>query len=111
MTPKKNSKKYQSKSKKVVSKKAAPKKKLAKKRVSPKKAERAKQARMEMEFIGPTEELGKLLFDLFQTHELKTGYAKEIARDAKIELLPGRMEKGAPSVVILLTIGLGVPGS
>ena len=64
-----------------------------------------------MEFIGPTEELGKLLFDLFQTHELKAGYTKEIARDAKIELLPMRMAKGVPSVAVLLTIGLGVPES
>jgi len=64
-----------------------------------------------MEFIGPTEELGKLLFDLFQAHELKTGHVKEIGSDAKIELLPMRIEKGAPSVVILLTIGLGVPES
>ena len=113
MAPKKNSEKYQIKFKKVVSKskKAAPKKKVAKERASPKKAERAKQARIEIEFIGPTEELGKLLFDLFQAHELKTGHAKEIARDAKIELLPMRMEKGAPSVVILLTIGLDVPES
>ena len=94
-----------------MSKKAAPRKKVAKERASPKKAERAKQARIEMEFIGPTEELGKLLFALFQTHELKTGHAKEIARDAKIELLPMRMAKGAPSVVVLLTIGLGVPES
>jgi len=100
MASKKSSKKRQSKLKKVVSKKAAPK-----------KAERVKQARIEMEFIGPTEELGKLLFDLFQTHELKTGDAKEIAQDAKIELLPTRIEKDAPSVVILLTIGLGVPES
>ena len=111
MIRKKNSKKYQSKFKKIVSKKAAPQKRLAKNRASPKKAARAKQARIEMEFIGPTEELGKVLFDLFQTHELKTGDAKEIAPDAKIELLPERIEKGAPSVVILLTIGLGVPES
>ena len=109
MIPKNNSKKYQSKSTKVVSKKASPKKRLAKKRASPKKAEGVKQARIEMEFIGPTEELGKVLFDLFQTHELKTGNAKEIAPDAKIELLPTRMAKGAPSFAVLLTIGLGVP--
>jgi hypothetical protein len=111
MAAKKNSDKDRGKFKKVMSKKAAVKKKVAKERSSPKKAERAKQARIEMEFIGPTEELGKLLFDLFQTHELKTGHAKEIARDAKIELLPGRVEKGTPSVVILLSIGLGVPES
>ena len=111
MAAKKNSKKYQSKFKKVVGKKAASKTKVAKERASPKKAERAKQAGMVMEFIGPTEELGKLLFDLFQTHELKTGDAKEIAPDARIELLPTRIEKGAPSVVIMLTIGLGVPES
>ena len=109
MAPKKNSKKYQIKLKKAVSKKAAPNKRVAKEKASPKKAERAKQARIEMEFTGPTEELGKLLFALFQTHELKTGYAKEIARDTKIELLPARMAKGAPSVAVLLTIGLGVP--
>ena len=96
--------------KKVVNKKVAPKKKLAKGRVSPKKAERAKRARIEMEFMGPTEELNKLLFDLFQTNEeLKTGHAKEILPDAKIELLPMRIAKGAPSIVILLSIGLGVP--
>jgi len=111
MTGKKKSKKHQSKFKKVVSKKAAPPKKLAKKRASPKKAETAKQARIEMEFIGPTEELGKVLFDLFQTHELKSGDVKEIAPDAKMELLPERIEKGAPSVVILLTVGLDVPES
>ena len=64
-----------------------------------------------MEFIGPTEELGKLLFDLFQTHELKTRDTREIARDVKIELLPMRMAKDAPAVVVLLTIGLGVPES
>jgi hypothetical protein len=97
--------------KKVVNKKVASKKKVAKGRASPKKAEKAKQARIEMEFIGPTEELGKLLFDLFQAHELKTGHVKEIGRDAKIELLPMRTEKGAPSIVILLTIGLGVQES
>jgi hypothetical protein len=108
MAPPKSSKKSQNKVKKVVSKKAAPRKKVA--RASP-KAERAKQARIEMEFIGPTEELDKLLFDLFQTHELKTGQAKEIAPDAKIELLPMRMVKGVPSVVALLTVGLGVPES
>jgi hypothetical protein len=51
------------------------------------------------------------LFALFQTHELKTGSAKEIARDAQIELLPTRMAKGAPSAAVLLTIGLGVPES
>src|ERR1700722_15280063 len=106
---KKNSKKSASKFKKAVSKKAAPKKKAAKKRASPKKAESAKQARIEMEFIGSTDELGKLLFALFQAHELKTGDSKEIAQDAKIELLPMRMEKGAASVVVRLTIGLDVP--
>jgi hypothetical protein len=109
--PPKRSKKYQIKLKKVVSKKAAPQKKVGKEKASPKKEERANQARIEMEFIGPAEELGKLLFVLFQTHELKTGYAKEIARDAKIELLPTRMAKGAPSFAVLLTIGLGVPES
>src|SRR5579862_2682259 len=109
MAPKKNSEKHHSSLKKVVSKKAAPKKKAAKGSASPKKAERAEQARIEMEFIGPTEELGKLLFDLFQAHELKAGHVKEIARDVKIELLPMRMTKGAPSVVVLLTIGLDVP--
>jgi len=111
MAIKKNSKKHQIKLKKLVSKKAAPKKKVAKKKASPKKAERAKQARIEMEFIGPTEELGKLLFALFQTHELKTGYAKEIAPDATIELLPTRMAKGTPAAAVLLTIGLDVPES
>ena len=64
-----------------------------------------------MEFMGPREELGKLLFELFQAHELKTGHAREIAPDATIELLPARMAKGAPSVALLLTIGLGVPES
>ena len=111
MARKKISKKHQIKLKTGVSKKAAPKKKVAKEKASPRKVERAKQARIEMEFIGPTEELGKLLFELFQTHELKTGYAKEIAPDAKIELLPARMAKGAPSVALLLAIGLGVPES
>jgi len=111
MAPKKNSKKQRSKPKKVATKKAAPKKKVARKKPSPKKPERAKQARIEMEFIGPTEELGKLLFALFQAHELKTGYAKEIAHDATIELLPARMVKGAPAVAVLLTIGLDVPES
>src|ERR1700722_8076644 len=62
-----------------------------------------------MEFIGPTEELSKLLFDLFQTHELKAGHAKEIVTGAQIELLPARMAKGQPSVLVLLTIGLDVP--
>ena len=62
-----------------------------------------------MEFIGPTEELSKLLFDLFQTHELKAGHAKEIVPGAQIELLPARMAKGQPSVLVLLTIGLDVP--
>jgi hypothetical protein len=97
--------------KKVANKKVVPKEKLMKQRASSKTAEKAKQARIEMEFIGPTEELGKLLFDLFQTHELKTGDAKEIAHDVKIELLPARMVKGTPSVVVLLTIGLDVPES
>jgi hypothetical protein len=97
--------------KKVLNRKAAPKKKVTKERASLEKAESAKQARIEMEFMGPTEELGKLLFDLFQTHELKTGHAKEIAHDAKIELLPMRGAKDAPSVAVLLTIGLGVPES
>jgi hypothetical protein len=110
MATKKNSKKYQTKLKKVVSKKAAPKKK-AKEKSSSKKSEGARQARIEMEFVGPTEELGKLLFDLFQTHELKAGYTKEIAPDVKIELLPTQMAKGLPSVAVLLTIGLGVPES
>jgi hypothetical protein len=96
---------------KVVNKKVASRKAFAKKRAAPKKADGAKQARIEIEFIGPAEELGKVLFDLFQTHELKTGHVREIAPDAKIELLPGRMVKGAPSVVILLTIGLAVPES
>jgi hypothetical protein len=94
---------------KVVNKKVAAKTKLTKQRASSKKAEKAKQARIEMEFIGPTEELGKLLFDLFQANELKTGHVKEIAHDVKIELLPARMAKGTPAVVVLLTMALGVP--
>jgi hypothetical protein len=109
MTPRKNSKKHQAKLKKVVTKKTAPTKKVAKAKAAPKKAESAKQARIEMEFIGPSEELGKLLFALFQTHELNAGYAKEIAPDAKIELLPARIAKGAPSAAVLLSIGLSVP--
>ena len=97
--------------KKVVNTKVATKKQVTKQRASSKKAEKAKQARIEMEFIGPTEELGKLSFDLFQANELKTGDAKEIAHDVKIELLPARMAKGTPAVVVLLTIGLDVPES
>jgi len=98
-----------SKIKKVANKKTAPNEKLVKQRESSKKAEKVKRARIGMEFIGPTEELGKLLFDLFQTHELKAGHVKEIVPEAQIELLPMRMAKGAPSVLVLLTIGLDVP--
>jgi hypothetical protein len=108
MASKKNSKNYRSKFKAKV----APKKNVAKEKTSsPEKLKRAKQAKIEMEFIGPTEELGKLLFDLFETHELETGHTKEIVRNTKIELLPMRMAKGTPSVVVLLTTGLGVPES
>jgi hypothetical protein len=109
--PKKSSKNDHTKLKKVASKKAPPRKKVPKGRGSPKKAEKAEQARIELELTGPTEELGKLLFDLFQAHDLNAGHVKEIARDVKIELLPVRMAKGAPSVVVLLTIALGVPES
>lgn len=109
MPSKKNSENSQSRFKRIVNAQAAPKKKVAKKRASLEKTERAKQARIEMEFMGPTEELGKLLFDLFQTHELKAGHAKEIVPDAKIELLPMRVAQGASSVLVLLTIGLDVP--
>jgi hypothetical protein len=98
-----------SKIKKFVKRKVAPKNKLMRQRPSSKKAEKAKQARIEMEFIGPTEELGKLLFDLFQANELEAGHAREIAHDVKIELLPARIAKGTPAVVVLLTIALDVP--
>jgi hypothetical protein len=55
MASKKSRKRCQIKLKKVVSKKAAPKKKVAKEKTSPKNAETAKQARIEMKFIGPTD--------------------------------------------------------
>jgi hypothetical protein len=111
MAPQKSAKKRRIKSRKVVGKKAAPKRAVAKKTARPRKAPRANQAKIEMEFIGPTEELGKLLFDLFETHELQAGFEKQIAPDAKIELLPSRIAKEPPSAVVLLTIGVDVPQS
>jgi len=112
MALKNKNKKHGTKFKKAASKKAAAPGKVANKRMPRKKIEKATQAKIEMEFLGSTEELGKLLFDLFQAHELETGYSKEITPDAKIELLPMRISKGADtsgSAVVLLTINLDVP--
>jgi hypothetical protein len=109
MAPKGNRKKNQTRLKKVVSRKSDHKRKAAMaKESASKKAEGPKPVGIEMDFIGPSEELGKLLFDLFQTHDLETGYAKEITSDVQIELLPARMAKDIPSVAVLLTIGSGV---